>query len=89
MKCEFCGQSAPEDFIACPNCNSWNSKIDRTGSRIYYLLGIGLALVLFALSPAVSSFIGKVLLFLLLVAVIIPVIITGLKLRRLKSGKTH
>jgi len=87
MKCEFCGQTTPEDFISCPNCNSWNSQIEKTESRIYYLLGIGLALLLLALSPAVTSAIGIVPLFLLVAGAIVAAAVTGLKLRQMKGGK--
>ncbi len=87
MKCEFCGEVSQEDFITCPNCNSWNSEIDRTETRIYYLLGLGLALVLLVLSPAIPTTIGAFLLLPLVAAAIVMGGVTLAKLRKMKRGK--
>jgi len=87
MKCEFCGEVATEDFTQCPNCNSWSTQIDKIETRIYYLLGIALALVVLVLSPAITSLAGALLPLLLLVAVLVMVGITASRLRRLRGGK--
>ena len=88
MKCEFCGEVSQEDFITCPKCNSWNTQIDNTETRIYYLLGLGLALVLLVLSPAVPTLIGTFLLLPLLAAAITMVGITLSKLKKMKRRNT-
>ena len=86
MKCEFCGEVSQEDYITCPNCNSWNTQIDQTETRIYYLLGLVLALVLLVLSPAVPTVMGGFLLLPLLAAAIVMVGVTLSKLKKMKRG---
>lgn len=86
MRCEFCGQIAPDNYVQCPNCNSWNAEIDRTETKIYYLLGIALTLIALILLPAIANPIGDLLLLFALLVLLVVVGGTVAKLRRLMKG---
>jgi len=81
-----CGEESPEDFVSCPNCQAWNSEIDRTGVRLCYLLGIGIALLLLSLSSALPGLI-RMILVVAFSASMIAAVATAVKLKRMQRGQ--
>jgi len=86
MRCEVCGEESPVDFVSCPNCQAWNSEIDRIGVRIYYLAGIGVALLLLSLS-SVLPIVMRMALVLACSGTIAVAAFTAAGLRKLQKGK--
>lgn len=97
MKCELCGQENFDDFTTCPSCNSWNPEINRIETRIYYILGYGVAAVLLLLwrakgvssqgieLEAVLTDPISLLLLLVVVALIVAGGVIGSRLRKLRT----